>query len=349
MKRSFVVAAGLVAIALGAFVVVNILTSDSGSSTTASDKQTYTTVNVEQRDLATTSDVSGTIGFGDTTTISLQDPSRVVTALPAVGTVIERGQSLAEVNGVATPFLLYGQRPVWRNFVNGMSDGADVMQLEENLVTLGVTSLTPDESFTAETKSAIKAWQEELGVTQDGVLSKSEIVFAPSSVRVAGHQATIGQSASGPALLVTGTAKLVSVSLDTSRAALAILGSPVSVVLPDGSEVSGKITYVAATATTSQGQGGQGGTTIAIQVTLDGDSTVGDNTPVTVKLSNSTATDVLAVPVKSLIALAEGGYAVERVRDGTTQLVAVTPGVFAGGWVQVTGDVAVGDQVTVPT
>jgi hypothetical protein len=118
--------------------------------------------------------------------------------------------------------------------------------------------------------------------------------------------------------------------------------------MPDGSEASGKITYVAATATTSQGQGGQGGTTIAVQVTLDGDSTVGDNTPVTVRLSNSTATDVLAVPVKSLIALVEGGYSVERIRDGATQLVAVTPGVFAGGWVQVTGDVAVGDQVTVP-
>ena len=58
---------------------------------------------------------------------------------------------------------------------------------------------------------------------------------------------------------------------------------------------------------------------------------------------------MLAVPVEALLALAEGGYAVELAHDdGTTSLVAVELGAFADGWVEVTGDVAEGDEVVVP-
>ena len=55
------------------------------------------------------------------------------------------------------------------------------------------------------------------------------------------------------------------------------------------------------------------------------------------------------MPVEALLALAEGGYAVE-VDDGgaATHLVGVELGVFADGWVEVTGDVEAGDQVVVP-
>jgi hypothetical protein len=56
----------------------------------------------------------------------------------------------------------------------------------------------------------------------------------------------------------------------------------------------------------------------------------------------------IAVPVKSLLALAEGGYAVERERGGRRTLVGVKPGVFAGGFVQVSGDVRAGDRVVTP-
>ena len=58
-----------------------------------------------------------------------------------------------------------------------------------------------------------------------------------------------------------------------------------------------------------------------------------------------------AVPAAALLALAEGGYAVE-VPDAAavtgTRLVRVEVGMFADGWVQITGDVAPGDQVVTP-
>ena len=58
--------------------------------------------------------------------------------------------------------------------------------------------------------------------------------------------------------------------------------------------------------------------------------------------------NVLNVPVTSLIALAEGGYAV-AVQDGDgTRLVAVEPGFFARGMVEVDGNLSAGDMVEVP-
>ena len=58
-----------------------------------------------------------------------------------------------------------------------------------------------------------------------------------------------------------------------------------------------------------------------------------------------------AVPAEALLALAEGGYAVQ-VPDtsvaGGLRLVGVDVGAFDDGFVQITGDVKVGDKVVVP-
>ena len=49
--------------------------------------------------------------------------------------------------------------------------------------------------------------------------------------------------------------------------------------------------------------------------------------------------DVLAVPVSALVALLEGGYAVEVVDDdGSRRYVAVETDLFDDGWVEVRGD-----------
>jgi hypothetical protein len=58
---------------------------------------------------------------------------------------------------------------------------------------------------------------------------------------------------------------------------------------------------------------------------------------------------VLTVPVDALLALREGGYAVELAdAGGDTHLSGVELGLFADGRVQVEGDVEEGDQVVVP-
>ncbi len=57
------------------------------------------------------------------------------------------------------------------------------------------------------------------------------------------------------------------------------------------------------------------------------------------------------MPVNALLALIEGGYAVERVEaDGTTRLVRVELGIFQDAWVEVRGTgLAAGDSVVVPS
>jgi len=55
------------------------------------------------------------------------------------------------------------------------------------------------------------------------------------------------------------------------------------------------------------------------------------------------------VPVRALLALSEGGYAVETVRNGIRKLVAVELGAFADGFVEITGRVQPGTKVVVPS
>ena len=71
-----------------------------------------------------------------------------------------------------------------------------------------------------------------------------------------------------------------------------------------------------------------------------------------VAITTASVSDALVVPVAALLALANGGYAVELVAaDGTHSLVGVTLGLFddADGLVQITGSgVQAGARVVVP-
>ncbi len=74
-----------------------------------------------------------------------------------------------------------------------------------------------------------------------------------------------------------------------------------------------------------------------------------DQAPVDVHVERNRAEEVLVVPVNALLALAEGGYAVEVDEGGTRHLVAVEVGLFAEGMVEVTGaQLAEGTAVVVP-
>ena len=75
-----------------------------------------------------------------------------------------------------------------------------------------------------------------------------------------------------------------------------------------------------------------------------------DEAPVDVDVVGVRSDDVLAVPVAALIALTEGGYAVEVVADdGSTVLIAVDPGLFADGRVEVSSDgLDVGMAIVIP-
>jgi hypothetical protein len=58
---------------------------------------------------------------------------------------------------------------------------------------------------------------------------------------------------------------------------------------------------------------------------------------VTVFVTKELASNVLAAPVTSLLALLDGGYALEVYRDGIIELVPIELGIYSDGWVEVYG------------
>jgi hypothetical protein len=280
-----------------------------------------------------------------------------LTALPGIGEIIERNESLFEVDGRTVP-LLYGTRPMWRTLGPGVDDGADVREVEENLVALGMApGLHADDHWTAATTAAVKRWQRQRGETESGVMTPSDAVFLPGPVRVATHEADVGamtQPGGQPVLTVTGTTRLVNVRLDAAKQSLAHAGDTVRVDLPGGAQIDGTIFSVGAVASVDDSQQG-GDSTARVDVTIvlrDSSKKITeglDQTPVAVELTRSAARNVLAVPVGALTALSEGGYAVEVVDHATTHLVRVDVGTYADGWAQITGDVAAGTRVVVPS
>jgi hypothetical protein len=298
---------------------------------------------------------SKTTGASTATAATTPTSASLITALPPLGTVISRGQQLFELNGGPGPALLYGSRPMWRTLSNGVSDGVDVLQLEQNLAALGFTdnaNMVVDFHFSAATTAAVSAWQLARGVTQTGTVAPSDVVYDSGPVRVSAYVAAVGDSASGTIYNVTGTSRTVQVALDPANQTYVRPGAHVSVTLPDSNNVDGVIYSIGTVATVSSsgGNGGGGGTTtttipLTIVLPVQPKDAL-DDSPVTVNLVTSRAQKVLSVPVNALLALAEGGYALQIVNaDGTTSLVKVTPGMFANGFVEVTGNVSEGETV----
>lgn len=382
MRHRTLAAGGLASVALVAGALV--WTSRGGGSGAAADGDDGTaaraTAEVTRRDLEERAELDGTLGYGDTVELGLAGASTgddsdtpdgespqgdgsggTITKLPDVGTVIEPGDTLVEVDGEPVP-LLGGERPLWRELGPGVEDGPDVLQLEYNLVGLGVVTtgeLTVDEHWTDATTDAVEEWQESLGLDETGTVAPGDLVFLPGSVRVVDHPTPVGGSASGAVLEVSGPTREVTIDLEATRQTLVESDQQVEVELPDGSTAAGTVTAVGTVATTpddsedenAPGDEGSGEATIEVTVALDDPSQAGsfDEAPVTVRVVTDAARDVLAVPVDALLALAEGGYAVERATSGgQTELVAVEIGASADGWVEVTGEVAEGDDVVVP-
>jgi peptidoglycan hydrolase-like protein with peptidoglycan-binding domain len=308
-------------------------------------------VAVARRDLVARTDVDGTLGYAGTLRVAGQSQG-VVTAVPDGGTVVERGQPLYWVDNRPV-LLLYGDLPAWRRLAAGMSDGPDVRQLEANLVALGHATeaeLTVDEKFTTATTAAVKRWQKAAGVEETGVIEPGQAVFQPGAFRVAEVKVEKGSPAppGQPVLLGTSTSRVVTVDLDATKQTLVKAGDKVEVKLPDGRITPGTIASVG-TVAQSSGQGDSARRVVKVTVTLDNPAASGslDQAPVKVGITSDSRKGVLTVPVNALLALAEGGYGV-RLLDG--RIVAVTPGLFARGMVEISGEgIAEGVEVEVPT
>ena len=163
-------AAGVVAAAAGG---TSLPSGTASAAASPSDVATadMRTAAVDRGTVKTTADLAGKLGYEGSGTVAA-GAAGTLTRLPALGDVIERGEALYELDGRTRPRLLYGDRPLWRPLDPDVSDGADVLQLEQNLKAMGYASkrMKVDRHWDARTTAAVKRWQKATGRTRDGSL-----------------------------------------------------------------------------------------------------------------------------------------------------------------------------------
>jgi peptidoglycan hydrolase-like protein with peptidoglycan-binding domain len=308
-----------------------------------------TTAQITQGDVVRRVSVAGTVGYDGHYQVVTHLPAGVLTQLPEPGTVAKRGDRLFAVAGTEA-VLFYGTVPAYREFAAGMRDGADVRQLEENLVALGADprhAIRVDNHFATATAAAIRRWQAAAGVpaadrTQTVPLGR--VVFLPAAVRVREVPVNVGGSVGPgqPVLSATSTTPVVTVPVGADQQQLVHVGDAVQVSLPTGEPVAGKVTRVSqvAAAPSQPPPGTSSNPTVTVTVAVDLPAGVGglDQAPVQVQITVEQHKGVLMVPVTALLSAA-GGYQMTVVTDGLRRLVDVQPGLFDddAGTVEVTG------------
>lgn len=174
------------------------------------------------------------------------------------------------------------------------------------------------------------------------------MIFLPEPIRVGETLLNVGDPVGNgnPVLATSSEVTLVAMELDTADQGKVEQGDAVVVELPDGTEIAGTTTVVGSVAKARA----DGTSYFEVEIVLVDDAAVEglDEAPVTIRIVTDRAGNVTAVPVAALVALAEGGYAVEVDNgDGTTRLVAVDAGMYADGFVEVTAAAITGGTIVV--
>lgn len=337
----------LAGIAVAAWWLTDV--GGGGGETDAAGTVATGTAEVARLDLARTETFSGTLGYADSRSL-VAAGGGTITALAPEGSTRRRGGILYRVDQRPV-VLLIGNLPAWRRLEDGI-EGRDVLQLEQNLKALGYDPGTVDREFDGDTETAVEDWQADLGLQQTAVVEPSQVVFSPGPVRIGAHVAEVGQPAQpgGEVMQVSSATQVVTVELDVADRTLVAEGDEVTVELPDETEVAATISSIGAVAeATTDETGQQTGAAIELIVELPAGTATGlDQAPVDVSVVTDSVEGILAVPVTALVALLGGGYAVEVPDGEATRLVAVEPGMYAEGYVEIGGDIAEGDTVVVP-
>ena len=221
------------------------------------------------------------------------------------------------------------------------------------------------ESYNKGVDKAAELQQAEEELEELQLSSKSE-TFSPTNALASETPIIVGSYITSEGSVVAANSQMYNISstgvevvfqIDASDQDIVSVGDSVEVELPSEDRIKATVSYVDPVVT--QGQNGD-----FIEVKLDISSTedvkVYDQAPVDVFVTSEVSQDVLYVPVNALIALAEGGYALEiyngesevGVFEGVsgvdTTYVGVEIGVFTDGFVEVSGNISEGMIVVVP-
>ncbi len=283
----------------------------------------------------------------------------------ATGTVLFRnaGLPVAAIEGDSSAIPVLS-----RTLTVGDDPGADVKLLEQMLLQGGFDAggaLVVDDTFDVATATAVLTWWQSIdpAITADPeslVVPAGSFVVVPSGLETAaaGHADGVALTADATVVVLTSPSREVSTTAPIGDDTFA-LGATIDVEFPDGSVSQGVVVAVGTVATNpSNTPGATPSVDIAIQVDEipeSVDSFV--SVPVTLRVIDQQIDGAFVVPTSALVALREGGYAVEVVTTAATdtaaavtQLIAVEPGLYTDGDVVITGDqVQAGLEVVVPS
>ncbi|WP_153040545.1 hypothetical protein [Actinoplanes sp. TFC3] len=298
------------------------------------------TAKIERRDLSTTKSISGSLGYGAAHPLAGHSEA-TVTWLPSAGATIKRGKQLFRADDKPVS-LFYGSMPLYRTITGENLLGRDVRIVLENLRALGYRTGTQpwvkgqkdgEAVLTKDLIAAIKRWQTNLGRPANGQIAVGDIEVLSGAVRIDAVSVQPGAPANGPLMSVTSTRKVITVDAEPADAATIKMGDRVTVTLPDDGTAKARVTSVSRIVATEEGTSAP---KMAVSVIVDDPKKLAelDSADVRVDFPGRSAKDVLAAPIEALVALAEGGYAVQA----PSGLVAVQTGMFADGWVEIRGD-----------
>lgn len=351
------VAAAVVVAASAAGSTVVVTRHLTARAARPAETTAVTTARLERRDLSTTRKLPGSIGYGAIRPVTGHKDA-TVTWLPQPGATIKRGGQLYRADDQPVA-LFYGDLPLFRTIAGRNLVGRDVHIIAANLARLGysigrqpsageyiTTSPAPgtkraepvrvpirsgDGVLSSGLIGAIRRWQADSGLAVTGAIAVGDVEVLAGAVRVSSVEVQPGSPANVPLMSVTSTRKVITVAAEPGDAGTIERGARVTVGLPEDRTVAARVVSVGRNLAAAD----DGPPKLTVTVTVDDPKTISrlDAADVDVNVAGRTVKDVLAAPVEALVALTEGGYAVQ----GPAGLVAVRTGMFADGWVEITG------------
>lgn len=315
--------------------------SATPSASSSGSSAALPTVRAARGSLIARNEFQGVVTHGESWALPIH-AAGLVTEAPAVGQVISPGEELLRIDNRPV-YLAQGSMPLYRTLALSATRGdrlrgVDVAQLQRFLAlsgAQGATDVTADGVFGPSTHKAVRSWQGAVGLPRTGAVEATDLVFAASAVRVAGVD-RVGATFS--ALTVTDDVPTIQLSLSGRDRSLLADGDAVTVITAT-EEVSGVVASVSMTI----GNDGQRGSTVTVLPEGELDADLGE---VVVMAERELASDAVLVPASALVALSDGGYAVE-LADTTPTLVRVEIGAVLDGQVEVTSGLRAGQVVVV--
>lgn len=309
-------------------------------------------VNVQRQDLTETERVNATVSFGAIRALPVEAEG-IVTWAPGHGEVLAAGDIAVRVANRPV-MLAAGGTPLYRELrrvprgerdaagtLVGQMIGLDVAQLQHFLIEQGFDDkgrLTEDGTFGPGTERAVRAWQRSVGHPATGRIDRSQLLFVDEDLRVEAATA-VGQPF--VEVMVTSTKTILTAEGSTTVRPFFPVDSTVSVAVGDEA-IEGTVTRSTRVIDPETNSARQ-----RIEVTVTGvdPDDLGGSVEMTGTLTR--ADDALTVPVRALLALTEGGWAVETPTVAGTELTAVELVSVVDTTAVITG-LAEGDEVVVP-